>query len=227
MARAKNTTRAEARKRTRDANRAEMADLAEDDQLDDESVVEEPRRPSAFALPNIREDLRALPGVFRTKKLVWVPFLLVLIGFILALTIYGIPEQFQPWVALYLQFFFVPQGLFAYFIAGFVAPRASYLVGGLLGLMSGVFFGISLVATMAPDTDPVAQAAINSVAMSSPFTGAILGAFAGGFASWYRNFLRGMQVSGAQRRADREAKERAKRREERQQARNVFKSKSG
>ena len=230
MARAKNTSRAEARKRSRDAHRADMADLAEDEQLDDdvESAVEDqPRRPSAFQLPNFREDLRALPGVFRTTKLVWVPFLLVLIGFVLALTIYGIPEQFQPWIALYLQFFFVPQGLFAYFIAGFVAPRASYLVGGLLGLMSGALYGIALVATMPPGTDPVGRAQVESVALSSPFTGALLGAFAGGFASWYRGFLRGMQASGAQRRADREAKERAKRREERQQSRSVFKSKSG
>ena len=227
MARAKNTSRAEARKRSRDTHRAELAELADDEQLDDEveSGQDEPRRPSAFKMPNVREDLRALPEIFRTKRIVWVPFLMVVIGFVLALTIYGIPESIQPWIALYLQFFFVPQGLFAYFIAGFVAPRASYLVGLLLGLMSGAFYGIALVATLPVGTDPVARAEITSVAMSSPLTGAVLGTFAGGFAAWYRNFLRGMQVNGAQRRADREAKERAKRREERQQARSVFKSK--
>jgi hypothetical protein len=228
LARAKNTSRAEARKRTRDAQRAEMAEFADDELLDDEveTVEDQPRRQSPFKMPNIVEDLRALPGIFRTKRIVWVPFLLVLIGFVLALVIYGIPESIQPWIALYLQFFFVPQGLFAYFIAGFVAPRASYLVGGLLGLMSGAMYGIALVATLPPGTDPVARAEITSVAMSSPLTGAILGTFAGGFAAWYRGFLRGMQVNGAQRRADREAKERAKRREERQQARSVFKSRS-
>jgi hypothetical protein len=150
----------------------------------------------------------------------------VAIGFVLALVIYGIPVEFQSWVAIYLQFFFVPQGLFAYFIAGFVAPRASYLVGGLLGLMSGAMYGVALVATLPLDTDPVARAEVQSVAMSSPLTGAILGTFAGGFAAWYRNFLRGMQQSGQQRRADREARERAKRREERQESRKVFKQRS-
>ena len=228
MARAKNTSRAEARKRTRDTQRAEMAELADDEQLDEEveSVEDQPRRPSAFKLPNVLEDIRALPSVFRSRRLVWLPFILVLIGFFLYLGLYGLPEQIQPWVALYIQFFFLPQGLFAYFIAGFVAPRASYLVGGLLGLMNGSLFAIAVLATLPVGTDPVTRAQIESVATSSPFTGAILGTFAGGFAAWYRNFLRGMQQNGAQRRADREAKERAKRREARQQTRSVFKQKS-
>jgi len=225
LARAKNTSRAEARKRSRNAQRAELAenDLLDDELEDGAQDTQPASRPRMFQMPNILEDVRALPSIFRSRRLVWVPFLLVLIGFFLALVIYGIPEQYQPWVALYLQFFFVPQGLFAYFIAGFVAPRASYLVGGLLGLMSGAMYGIALVATLPADTDAVTRAEIVSVAMSSPLTGAILGTFAGGFAAWYRNFLRGMQQNGQQRRADREARERAKRREQRQESRKVFK----
>lgn len=228
MARAKNTSRAEARKRTRDAQRS---DLAENELLDDdlEDVLEDAQpapRPRMFQMPNIFEDIRALPSIFRSRRLVWAPFLLVLFGFFLALVIYGIPLEFQPWVAIYLQFFFVPQGLFAYFIAGFVAPRASYLLGGLLGLMSGVMYGIALVATLPVETDAVTRASIESVALSSPLTGAILGTFAGGFAAWYRNFLRGMQQNSQQRRADREAKERAKRREQRHESRKVFKGRS-
>ena len=229
MARAKNTSRAEARKRTRDAQRAELAEFADDeldDHLEDAQPAEPRPRPSMFQMPNVLADIRAVPSTFRSRRIVWVPFILVLVGFVLALTIYGFPAEFQPWIALYLQFFFVPQGLFAYFIAGFVAPRGSYLVGGLLGIMSGAMYGIALVATLPPDTDVVARAEIQSVAMSSPFTGAILGTFAGGFAAWYRNFLRGMQQNGAQRRADREARERAKRREQRQEARKVFKGRT-
>lgn len=228
MARAKNTSRAEARKRARDAARAELAENEPfDDQLDDDSTDAQPApRPRMFQMPNILEDIRALPSIFRSRRLIWVPFILVLIGFILALVIYGIPVEYQPWIALYLQFFFVPQGLFAYFIAGFIAPRASYLVGGLLGVMSGVMYGIALVATLPPDTDAVVRSSIESVALSSPVMGGVLGTFAGGFAAWYRNFLRGMQQSGQQRRADREARERAKRREERQEARKVFKGRS-
>ena len=223
MARAKNTSRAEARKRTRDSQRAELL-ADENEQIEDEATVASApaTRPSMLQLPNFREDIRALPTIFRTRRLVWLPFGLVLIGFILALVIYGMPADLQTWVALYLQFFFVPQGLFAYFIAGFLAPRASYLVGGLLGVLSGALYGIALVATLPANVNiPLSDAAM-SVA-SYTFTGIVLGTFAGGFAAWYRNFLRQMQENGRQRRADQEAKERAKRRAERQESRRVVK----
>jgi hypothetical protein len=227
LARAKNTSRAEARKRTRDAQRAELAENeALDDQLDEQTEDAQPDRPRMFQMPNVREDLRALPSIFRSRPLVWLPFGLVLIGFFLNLLYWGMPAELRPIAGLYISFFFVPQGLFAYFIGGFIAPRASYLVGGLLGLMSGSLYGIALMTTLPPDLDVVLRAEAQSIAMSSPFSGMILGTLAGGFAAWYRNFLRGMQVSGQQRRADREARERAKRREQRQESRKVFKQRS-
>jgi hypothetical protein len=224
LARAKNTSRAEARRRTRDAIRAE---LAEDEQLDDQPQDEAPpaARPSLFQMPNVRDDIRALPSMFRTRRLLWLPFVLVLIGFLLALVVYGTPADLQPWVLLYLQFFFVPQGLFAYFIAGFLAPRASYLVGFILGVLSGVLYAIAILVTLPLGTDVPLSDAVASV-LSYAFTGAVLGTFAGGFAAWYRNFLRNMQESGRQRRADQDAKERAKRREERQEARRVLKQRT-
>lgn len=223
MARAKNTSRAEARKRTRDTQRAELAAL-EDELLDEQAAGEAAPapRPATFKMPNFREDIRALPSVFRARRLVWLPFGLVLVGFVLALLIYGLPAEQQTWVALYLQLFFIPQGLFAYFIAGFIAPRASYLVGGLVGLMSGALYGIALVATLPAGAEIAFSDAASSVA-SYTVSGVVLGTFAGGFAAWYRGFLRQMQENGRQRRADQEAKERAKRRAERQEARRVVK----
>ena len=223
MARAKNTSRAVARKRTRDSQRAELL-ADENEQIDEEaSVASTPAaRPKMFQLPDFREDIRALPTVFRTRRLVWLPFGLVLIGFILRLLIFGMPVELQTWVVLYLEFFFVPQGLFAYFIAGFLAPRASYLVGGLLGVLSGALYAIAELATAALGTNiPMADAATGIV--YSAFVGMILGTFAGGFAAWYRNFLRQMQDNGRRRRADKEAQERAKRRAERQESRRVVK----
>ncbi|MEA2677913.1 MAG: hypothetical protein QOJ81_2054 [Chloroflexota bacterium] len=226
LARAKNTERAEARKRSRDAHRNEMAALDEDEQFDDESVDEAPAaRPSIFQIPDILADARALPSIFRSRPLVWLPFGLVLIGFVLALVIYGMPTEFQQWVALYLQFFFVPQGLFTYFIAGFLAPRASYLVGMLLGALSGALYGIAIVATLPAGTSvPLSDAALN--VGSYAVTGIVLGTFAGGFAAWYRNFLRNMQTNGSKRRADKEGQERAKRRQQRQESRSVFKQRT-
>jgi hypothetical protein len=223
LARAKNTSRAEARKRTRDAQRAELMvdeyEHFEDREIDAQAPA---ARPSMFALPNFPEDIRALPTIFRTRRLIWLPFGLVLIGFVLALLIYGMPVDLQTWVALFLQFFFVPQGLFVYFIGGFLAPRASYLVGALLGVLSGALYGIAIVATLPVGTNIELSEAALSVA-SYTFTGIVLGTFAGGFAAWYRNFLRQMQENGQKRRADKEAQERARRRTERQESRRIVK----
>jgi hypothetical protein len=225
LARAKNTSRAEARKRNRDAERAQLLEDEQlDDQIDDAQEAPAPR-PALFKMPNIREDIRALPSIFRSKPLLWLPFVLVIIGFVLALVIYGVPVDMQQWIALYLQFFLVPQGLFAYFIAGFLAPRASYLVGLILGILSGLLYGIAIIATLPVGPDvPLDQAALSVV--SYMVTGAVLGAFAGGFAAWYRNFLRNMQQNSSQKRADREAQEREKRRQARQASRSVFKQRS-
>ncbi len=227
MARAKNTSRAEARKRTREIERSQLVTDSEqeNDDVDDGATAAPAPRPALFQIPNIRDDIRALPGIFRTRRLLWLPFGLVVIGFFLALVIYGLPVDLQTWVALYLQFFLVPQGLFAYFIAGFLAPRASYLVGAILGVLSGAFYGIAIVATLPVGTEVPLNDAVLSV-VSYIFTGAVLGTFAGGFAAWYRNFLRNMQQNGEKRRADKEAVERAKRREARQESRRVFKQRS-
>jgi hypothetical protein len=225
LARAKNTSRAEARKRNRDAERSQSI---EDEQLDDE-IEDTPAEPAPraplFRIPNIVEDARQLPGMFRAKPLLWLPFGLLLIGFILALVIYGLPTEIQPWVALYLQFFFVPQGLFAYFIGGFLAPRASYLVGMIMGVLSGAGYAIAIIATLPAGTTIQTGEAVASVA-SYMLTGAVLGTFAGGFAAWYRNFLRNMQQGNNKRRGDKEAQEREKRRQARQASRSVFKQRS-
>lgn len=219
LARAKNTARAEARRRTRAETRT--ADVA--DEAVEETPAEEPRKPF-FTMPNIREDILVLPSLFRTRKLLWVPVILLLVGF--GLNYAGfmelIPLDLVPIVDLYSQFFFVPFGLFTFFLGGFLAPRASYLVGFLLGLLNGllwtilIFIGTSLPAatgTTAPSGDP-GQAAIEVTLIA-----VLYGTFAAAFAAWYRNFLRQMQERGKQRRADREAQEKAKRREERRSVR--------
>jgi hypothetical protein len=119
----------------------------------------------------------------------WLPLGLLLVGFVLALLIYNLPVDLQAWAALYLQLFFVPQGLFLYLIGGALAPRASYLIGGLLGVTSGVMYGIALVVTLPTDTDSVVRAGIESVALSSPVMGAILGFLAGGLAGLVRYLI--------------------------------------
>jgi hypothetical protein len=224
LAREKNTSRAEARRRSREQTRAELAAQEDEETLDDSPSIEpEPERKPLFRIPDVRADLRALPSIFRAKPLLWLPFVLVLIGFVLALVIYGLPPDIQSIAILYIQFVFTPQSLFMYFLAGFLAPRASYLVGLILGAINGALYVIAVVLTLGSSDTALPATDIASGLLQYIVLGAVLGTFAGGFAAWYRDFLRGMQERGRQRRSGKEVDERARRREQRQEARKLAK----
>lgn len=233
MARAKNTSRSEARRRTREQTRAEVA--AEQEPEDGGEVVDAPaprRRPMLFQWPDIRADVKALPDMFRTRRLIWLPFILLAVGFVLALAFNLLPAEVEQWALLYFQYFFAPQALFTYFIGGFLATRASYLVGFILGLLTGVMWSVVLAANTistpaTPDTAGLPSGTdllqtIGTVLVASM----VLGTFAGGFAGWYRDFLRGMQNRSKDRQAQKEQDLKAKRAADRQEARRAAKQKA-
>lgn len=227
LARAKNTSRAEARRRTREAERALMTpeELAADDAAAEEGTPKPAPRPM-FKMPDVRADLRALPDMFRNRRLLWVPYILIVVGFVLALAAPGLSADVQALALSYIQLFFLPQSLLAFFFAGFLAKRASYLAGMLAGLLTGVLWVIVILvgasaglglASGAPEMDPSTQA-------TSALTVSVLfGTVAGWFAGWYRDFLGQMQERGRARRADKEAQERARRKTERQESRRAVK----
>jgi hypothetical protein len=235
LARAKNTARAEARRRSRAAMREEDEAFDAQRATADEPVAEP--RPSLFRMPNVGADLRALPGMFRTSRRVWLPFAMLAAGFLLMLGVYFelVTEgtgvylpllgylSFATLVGLYVQFFFVPYGLFTFFIGGFVAPRASYLVGLLLGLFNGVLWSILIflgtsVPSAVPDETPATTDALGN-ALYVIAIAVVYGTLAAAFAAWYRDFLRRTSARSRERRAEQEAKARARRRDERQAAR--------
>jgi hypothetical protein len=236
LARAKNTSRAEARKRTREAQRAEL--LADEDEALDQEPSATPAAPAQrralFRMPDVRADIRALPTILRTRRLIWLPAVLLLAGFAIILVVPALPATIASIADLYLQFFFIPPALFTFFIAGYVAPRASYLVGLLYGLFASVLWSIVILgpgqslapAGTTPDGTAVTPTDPVIVVGNLLLIGALYGTLAGAFAAWYRDFLRGMRDRGVQQRAEREAKERAKRREERQEARRVLKQRT-
>ena len=225
MARAKNTSRSEARRRTREQTRAELA-ANQPEEEGDSPGAEAPaatatrRRSLLFQWPDIRSDVRGLPSMFRTRRLLWLPFILLLVGFVMALAFNVLPVEVQQWALLYFQYFFAPQALFTYFIGGFVAPRASYLVGFILGLAMGVLWAIVLVANSVAGTDLINTTSDFLSTLGTIMVASIvLGTFAAGFAGWYRDFLRGMQTRSRDRQAQKEVEARAKRRDDRQEAR--------
>jgi hypothetical protein len=233
LAREKNTSRSEARRRTREAQRAEVAELTEDGQpLEAQTATDTAptERKPLFKLPNIREDIRLLPEIFRTKRMVYLPLVILLVG--LPIFVLFARNQLAPEVATiayyYVQFFFAPPALFTFFLAGFFVPRGAYLVGFIYGIIAGAIWSVgfalagpaNLSDPSTPSTAPVDMVVVVGTAF---LYGILYGTLAAALASWYRGFLTGMQERGKQRRQEREVDERAKRAAQRQEARKVAK----
>jgi hypothetical protein len=162
VARAKRTDRAEARRRYR----AQLAEQA-GEQPDEEVEAAEPQsRPAstpsgirkapsarsapasaeqappsgigyafraAFHSPNYREDIAYLPRLV-VHPAVWAPVLATIVTAVAYLATDG-RELISGFA---LQYFVAPPPIGAIFIAGFFAPRASYLAGGIVGIVSAL-----------------------------------------------------------------------------------------
>jgi len=159
--RAKNTDRAEARRRYRDQQRA--ADAPETAEVALEATAPEPSASlgdamrGSLRMPNIVEDLRALPGMFLRVRKLWIPVIALIVSFLLALALElgSMPEGLRAAAALYVQLTLPPTALFVFFVGGFLAPRASYLVGGVLGILDGILWSaLFLIVPTAQQADP-------------------------------------------------------------------------
>ena len=227
MARAKRTERAEARRRYRAAT-GDVA-IQDEDALETPDVPAaalprgyRDRRPtssgeaaaSSTARPgflgalraaagpaDIRGDLRALPSILIRSKAGWVPALIIL-GTAVALMIPTLAAN--ELVALAGNVILQPPPMIIAFLAGMLAPRAAWLMGGLMGLLAGLAY----VAVVTINTDVLMTplgftyvvtadqkiAYAQSVLISAPVFGIAVGAFAG----FYRRFL---NMSAPQRQA--------------------------
>ena len=79
------------------------------------------------------------------------------------------------------------------FIAGFLAPRASWLLGAIVGLFSAICYSVLVLAyptTIYATAAPPTQAQAQEVALSAFVLSPIIGAFFAAGAAWYRRFLR-------------------------------------
>jgi ABC-type multidrug transport system fused ATPase/permease subunit len=229
LARAKNTQRSQARRQHRAELRANT--LSDDAYLDDDdSATVEPetqvtsRRPlsggglgSMFHRPDIRGDLRAMPGLLRTQKRLWIPFVALLAGFAIdAAFFWGYLSADANSIAI-LAFTLIlsPQALFVPFIAGFLAPRGAYLLGALVGLFDAILITILFAGPVQADRGANLLATSGLGDIVAIFVVAILFAtFAAAFASWYRGFLRTSQERAKVNRMLREEQQAAKRKEE-------------
>lgn len=206
MARAKQTVRAEARRRYRLA-----ANMTEDDasgELDGETpataapVSGKPAQPSrpaqaasgrpgflsafrnAYHPAHLREDLRALPKLLTSRALL-AGLALVLVGAAAAFAFPGYTGSAFAWELLVLP----GSALGPQLLAGFFAPRASYLLGLIVGLFQGLVFTIFLTQFASRlGTDLPADKVGNLLTLSF-VTGPVSGTLFASAAAWYRRFL--------------------------------------
>lgn len=195
MARAKSTARAEARRR----NRLAQGLPAESDTatLPVETSTTTGSPPSgrvsilsafrqSFHSVNIREDLAALPTIAVRSKALWLPLLLTVVTTV----VFGITGGSDGVSRFLFAYFVQTPAIGGVFIAGFLAPRASWLLGLIVGLVSAVCYSALILtvfsAVSATSTTPtLARDAIVSAFVLSP----IMGIFFASAAAWYRRFL--------------------------------------
>lgn len=201
MARAKRTTRAEARRRYR----AEHG-LIDDTTIGDEAEEADspgsatPTRSGAgqtgrigifsaarqaFRPLDAPGDLRALPRLV-TNKALWLPILLT----IAAAVVTGISRGADVLSQFAFQYFVVTPAIGGVFIAGFLAPRASWLLGVIVGLVSAVCYSVLGYNGLLPaGFAEVFAAEPNAAVVSSVVFSPIMGALFASAAAWYRRFL--------------------------------------
>jgi hypothetical protein len=212
VARAKQTGRAEARRRYRQTVTAQATDLDDDAELDygerkpdagSQRVARQARsteRPSgrvgfmgAFRLAyhpvHLREDLGALPELLRSRAFLAGTALIVIGG--VAWLIFPVRSG----SAVAWELLVVPGSALAPQLAGgFFAPRASYLIGFILGVLQTLVFVLVTLSppvvaayeAVQPGSAPEMRAdQVLSALVSSAVTGALFAAAA----AWYRRFL--------------------------------------
>jgi hypothetical protein len=225
VARAKRTERAEARRRYREATSV----VAEDGgdvaaEIPAAAVPRDARTPRATAAPasapperrsfmgtlrasagnaDIRGDLRALPSIALRSKAIWLPVVIILVTAV-AMTIPQIASN--QFVTLAGNVILQPPPMIIAFLGGMLAPRAAWLVGGIVSLISG----IAWVAVVWITTDtlitplgfpyPVGSDQKVAYAVNVLITAPVFGIAIGAFAGFYRRFL---NMSSPQRQAAR------------------------
>ncbi len=203
MARAKRTARAEARRRYRAAT--EPAFDVEGDSPEASPAARPVRQPTA-AKPDdgqkrvgifdalrgsihpvrVREDLASFPALATSRALL-LPILLTVVSTIAVIVTSG-KDAITPFLFTY---FVQTPALGGVFLAGFLAPRASWLLGAIVGLIAAIgYVAILLVVPGALGPTPPGASTVQGVALYAFVLSPFMGAFFAAAAAWYRRFLR-------------------------------------
>ena len=123
-----------------------------------------------------------MPWIAVHTKALWVPVLITLASTVLV-AVTGGNDMLS---AFLYQYFILTPAIGGVFIAGFLAPRASWLLGVIVGLVAAAcysFLGLSGVVPIGPTVNSV------DVVVTSFVLSPLVGAFFAAAAAWYRRFL--------------------------------------
>ncbi len=200
MARAKRTDRADARRRYRQtvvANGASDTDEAVEGSAagrpgQGAASSGAPARPSiggafrsAYRPADLRTDLQLLPSLLRTRGIL-LAIALVLVGGVAFL---AFPASSV--TVFVFQTLTLPPALAPVFLVGWLAPRASYLLGLVVGVVDLVVYAAVILAR-GPSAG-VTTGALTELIVSAAVIGPMSGLLFAAAAAWYRRFL---QLSG-------------------------------
>lgn len=148
----------------------------------------------SFHPVDIRADLAALPWLAVHTKALWLPVLITIGGTAAIAIASAIGTQNTIVVALtglIFQYFIQPPAIGGVFIAGFLAPRASWLLGLIVGLVAALSYAVLLLVFPSAifGTTPVDPAKVRDLVLSGLVLSPAFGALFASGAAWYRRFL--------------------------------------
>jgi hypothetical protein len=135
---------------------------------------------------HVRSDLAALPWIAVHSPALWVPVLITILSTIVTAAT-GATDMVT---GLLFTYFVVFPAIGGVFIAGFLAPRASWLIGMIVGLVSAICY-VALGLSGRLPTPFADQFNVNTTgaAVSAFIYSPIMGGFFAAAAAWYRRFL--------------------------------------
>ena len=140
----------------------------------------------SFRPINVRKDVAAVPWIATHTHALWIP-VAITIGATVFTAITGATDTIA---ALLFTYFVMFPAIGSMFIVGFLAPRAAWLLGVIVGLISAVCY-IVLGSQGKLPTEIQVQWNLSprDAFVTSLIYSALFGAFFAAGAAWYRRFL--------------------------------------
>jgi len=155
---------------------------------------------AAYGSADILGDIRAFPDIAVHSRAVWLPAALIL-GCGLLMLVVG--NSGGPVVQLLVSLVLVPPPMIIAFLAGMLAPRGAWLVGGLASTLAAIVYIVYIVRVVfaSPSvvtplgwtympTETMQWQYISTLVIPALIQAPLWGVAVGAFAGFYRRFLR-------------------------------------